>query len=105
MPKKFGFDKRKAHLSSLIVAGQITREEAIIELSKPLYSDNELNEDKEYLAKKLGITLSEFESIMNQSNKVFTDYPSDFNKDRLFKSIIRKLSMIKNKVFIKSKYE
>lgn len=105
LPKKFGFDKRKAHLSSLIVAGQITREEAIIELSKPLYSDNELNEDKEYLAKKLGITLSEFESIMNQSNKVFTDYPSDFNKDRLFKSIIRKLSMIKNKVFIKSKYE
>jgi len=100
LPKKFGFDKRKAHLSSLIVAGQITREEAIIELSKPLYSDNELNEDKEYLAKKLGITLSEFESIMNQPNKVFTDYPSNFNKERLFRSIIRKLNVIKNQLFM-----
>lgn len=99
LPQKFGFDKRKAHLSSLIVAGQMTREEAILELSKPLYSENELNDDKEYIAKKLGITLSEFESIMNQPNKVFTDYPSNYNKERLFRSIIRKLSIIKNQLF------
>lgn len=81
------------------MAGQITREEAIIELSKPLYSENELNEDKEFLSKKLGISLSEFESIMNQPNKVFTDYPSNLNNEKLLRSVIRKLNVMKNKLF------
>lgn len=99
LPQKFGFDKRKAHLSSLIVSGQLNREDALLELNKPLYEEKELFDDKEYLAKKLGITMEEFDSIMNQPNKKFTDYPSNFHKERLFKKIIQKLSLIKNKIF------
>lgn len=99
LPQKFGFDKRKAHLSSLIVSGQLNREDALLELNKPLYEEKELFDDKEYLAKKLGITLDEFNSIMNEPNKKFTDYPSNFHKERLFKKIIQKLSLIKNKIF------
>ncbi len=38
--EKFGIDKRKAHLSSLIVSGQMTREEAdAIVLSNPIYPE------------------------------------------------------------------
>ena len=98
LPQKFGFDKRKAHLSSMIVSGQLTREDAFLELSKPLYDERELSEDKEYLAKKLGITLYDFESIMNQPNKTFSDYPSNFHKERLFKKIIHTLSAVKSNI-------
>jgi len=42
--EKFGIDKRKAHLSSLINSGQITREEALHELTKsPVYPDLEID--------------------------------------------------------------
>lgn len=66
LPEKFGYDKRKAHLSSLIVSGQISREEAVEELSRPLYDPLQLKEDTEYFIKKLGFTEEEWENIMAQ---------------------------------------
>lgn len=62
--KKFGFDKRKAHLSNLICSGQISREQALSELATPPYNPDMLEEDKEYVVKKLGISMKEFEDIM-----------------------------------------
>lgn len=91
LPTKFGFDKRKAHLSSLIVSGQMTRDEALKELEKPLYDETELKEDKEFISKKLGISLEEFETIMQQSNKTFLDYPSDYKKDIFFSNLKKKI--------------
>jgi len=93
LPTKFGFDKRKAHLASLVVSGQITRDEALKELEKPLYDTNELQEDKEFLAKKIGLSLEEFNEIMNQPNKTFEDYPSDYEfeqKMRKYYAFIKK---------------
>ncbi len=87
LPEKFGYDKRKAHLSSLIVSGQLTREEALQEISKPLYDPKELNEDKEFLAKKLGISLDEFNQIMKLPKKTFKDYPSDYKLMQYFRKI------------------
>jgi N-acetyl sugar amidotransferase len=66
LPVKFGFDKRKAHLSSLIVTGQLTRDAAILELQKPLYDPIELERDIDYFVKKLGISKEEYISIMEQ---------------------------------------
>ena len=94
LPTKFGFDKRKAHLSSLIVSGQMTRDEALKELEKPLYDETELKEDKEFISKKLGISLEEFESIMQQSNKTFLDYPSDYKKDIFFSDLKKKIKKL-----------
>jgi N-acetyl sugar amidotransferase len=91
LPEKFGYDKRKAHLSSMIVAGQIGREEALEELKKPPYDENELAEDKEFLAKKLGISLDEFEDIMAQPNKSFRDYPSYYEMERLLRSVLERV--------------
>lgn len=66
LPLKFGIDKRKAHLSSLILSGQITREEALKELNKPTYiSENQLKNDKAYIAKKLGLSTQEWENILS----------------------------------------
>ncbi len=87
LPEKFGYDKRRAHLASLIVSRQITRDEALKELEKPLYNENELKEDKEFLAKKMGLNLEEFNVIMNEPNKTFKDYPSDYE----FEQKMRKL--------------
>jgi hypothetical protein len=77
LPVKFGFDKRKAHLSSLIVSGQMTRDEAILELQKPLYDERDLDEDRIYFIKKLGISLNEYEEIMNRPPSNYNDFPNN----------------------------
>lgn len=87
LPSKFGFDKRRAHLSSLIVAGQTTRDKALEELKKPLYDEHELIEDIEFLSKKMGLSVEEFKNIMKMPNKTFRDYPSDYE----FEQKMRKL--------------
>jgi N-acetyl sugar amidotransferase len=77
LPTKFGIDKRKAHLSSLICSGQILRDEAIEELKTPLYSQSQLIEHKDYMFKKLEISPAEFERIMSLKPKKHEDYPTN----------------------------
>lgn len=77
LPVKFGIDKRKAHLSNLINSGQITREEALQELSKPIYPPEVFAQDFEFVLKKLNITEEEFKSIMNLPVKQHADYAID----------------------------
>lgn len=74
--KKFGYDKRKAHFSSLILTGQMTREEALQKLAEPPYDENLAMEDLEYVAKKLGLT-KDIE-MMNCENKTYRDYKSNY---------------------------
>jgi hypothetical protein len=74
LPLKFGYDKRKAHLSSLIVSGQMTREAALAELNQPLYETAELQADKDYFIKKLGITLDEYDRIMYQPVRSYSEF-------------------------------
>lgn len=76
LPTRFGYDKRLPHLSSLIVSNQITREDALKELDKPLYSPNELEIDINYFCKKLNITRSEFDAFMQIPLRKYSDYPT-----------------------------
>jgi len=76
LPTKFNIDKRKAHLSTLICSGQITREEALEEIKKPLNNPKELEEEKEYVLKKLGLTEEEFQEIMSLPVKSHLAYPN-----------------------------
>ena len=62
LPKKFGYDKRKPHLSSQILSGEISRNEAIMELKTPVYRENELRESLEYIGKKLEFKYEELKS-------------------------------------------
>ncbi len=94
LPKKFGIDKRKAHLSSLICSGQITRKEAIDELKRDPYSSKKLLEvDKEYVLSNLGFSKAEFEKIMSEKPKSHLDYPNEkifIGLLKFFYSFIRK---------------
>jgi N-acetyl sugar amidotransferase len=66
LPRKFHIDKRKPHLTNLILSGQMTKNEALEELRQPLYTAVELEQEKEYVLKKLGIDQEAFEKYMNQ---------------------------------------
>ncbi|MDB3964674.1 N-acetyl sugar amidotransferase [Amylibacter sp.] len=87
LPTKFGYDKRKPHLSSLIVSGQITRKRALLELEKPLYDENELKNDKRYIAKKLGISDIEFEALLNMPKHDYSEFKNNEVKYKRMKKI------------------
>lgn len=76
LPKKFGFDKRRTHFSSLICSQEMTRDQALKELQQDPYPQNLVLEDREYVIKKFEITEDEFEQIMALPPKTFLDYPS-----------------------------
>jgi N-acetyl sugar amidotransferase len=78
LPKKFGYDKRRAHFSSLILTGQLSREEALKKIAVPAYDDESVKNDFLYVATKLGITVEELQALMNGPNKTFRDYKSSF---------------------------
>jgi len=77
LPTKFNIDKRKAHLSSLICSGQISRSEALSELAQPAYDPAMQIEDKRYVAKKLGFTEDEFESVLRLPNRDHREFATD----------------------------
>ena len=79
LPKKFKMDKRRGHLSTLICSGQITREDALAEILHSPYPNKDMErQDKEFVLKKLDLSESEFEKIMNAPPKLFKDYPNNF---------------------------
>jgi N-acetyl sugar amidotransferase len=78
LPEKFNIDKRKAHLSNLILSNQITREQALKELETLPYNPETVQDDIDYLTKKLRLTGAEFDEIMKTQNKTFRDYPNNF---------------------------
>jgi len=77
LPRKFGIDKRKAHLSNLILSGEITREQALAELQQPTYDERLQQQDKIYVAKKLGFTDAEFEAVLSAPNVAHETYGTD----------------------------
>lgn len=76
LPKKFGFDTRKVQFSSLIVTGQMTREEALEKLKSPALDEATVRQEFEYVANKLGITTEELQGYMDAPNKSYKDYRS-----------------------------
>lgn len=74
MPKKFGYEKRRAHFSSLIMTGQMTRDQALERLSQPEMSDEFMKNEFEYVASKLGIAAEELQAIFDEPNKSYRDY-------------------------------
>lgn len=64
LPTKFGVDKRKAHFSTLICSGQMTKEEALLQMEESPYDEKQLKIDKEFVLKKFGLSESEFDGLM-----------------------------------------
>ena len=74
LPEKFGFDTRKVQYSSLILTGQMTREEALNKLKKPAYDPETINDDIEYVANKLDISVDELMGYFYAPNKTYKNY-------------------------------
>lgn len=76
LPKKFGFDTRKVQYSSLIVTGQMTRQEALDKLKTPALDESTVRQEFEYVANKLEISASELQGYLEAPNKTYRDYKS-----------------------------
>lgn len=91
LPTRYGFDKRRPHLSSMIASGQITREEAIRRLNEPLYDPVELEADIAFLCNKLGISRSDFDEFIMAPHRHHTEFATH---DRMY----RRAKWIKRRV-------
>jgi N-acetyl sugar amidotransferase len=74
LPRKFGYQKRRAHFSSLILTGQMTRDEALDRISRPELDEQTLQNEFEYVAHKLDLTVQELQTLFEGENKTFKDY-------------------------------
>lgn len=74
LPRKFGYEKRRAHFSSLIMTGQMTRDAALERISRPELDDHFLQQEFEYVAHKLDLSVQELQEIFEGENKTFHDY-------------------------------
>lgn len=77
--KKFGYDTRKVQFSSLILTGQMTREEALKKLELPPLDEASAAREFEYVATKLGISIAELRKYMYAPKKTYKDYRSQEN--------------------------
>jgi N-acetyl sugar amidotransferase len=102
LPRKFGIDKRKFHYSILICSGQMTRQEALEEMKKPVYDPEMLRSDYQFVLKKLGLTEEEFEAIMKQPPRSHLEYDSYLKKhyryNEVFFRSIKPLTKIIKKI-------
>lgn len=78
MPRKFGYEKRKAHFSSLIMTGQMSRAEALERLKSPEVDEGTMALEFDFVAHKLGLTVAELQSLFEGQNKSFQDYKSKY---------------------------
>jgi N-acetyl sugar amidotransferase len=97
LPKKFGIDKRKAHLTNLICCGQISRNQAIEELKFPIYEPEQLKLDYDFVLKKLGFSNSQFVDYINTPGKSHFEFdtePKYWERNKIksaLKSLVRKI--------------
>ena len=89
LPKKFGIDKRKLHYSASILSSQISREDALKELKKEIYPEEQLKIDTEYVINKLNLSKESFDNIMKLKPKVFLNYPNNYRLHLFLKKILK----------------
>lgn len=77
LPTKFGYDKRRAHFSSLILTGQLKRDEALAKIAIPAYDAATIADDFQYIAAKLDISTDELQALHVGPNRTFRDYKNN----------------------------
>jgi N-acetyl sugar amidotransferase len=93
LPSKFGYDKRRAHFSSLILTGQLKREDALAKIAVPAYTEEALAQDFEYIATKLGLSVAELQELHRGENKTYRDYANDMALIELGTKVLRGLGI------------
>lgn len=95
LPRRFGFEKRRAHFSSLIMTGQMTRDAALARISQPEMDEHFLAQEFEYIAHKLDLSVEELQKLFDQPKKTFRDYRNKRWLISLGANILRWLSLEK----------
>jgi N-acetyl sugar amidotransferase len=95
LPRKFNIDKRKAHLSNLILAGQVTRSEALRELLSPPYDPKLQEEDFTFVAKKLGFSEAELHQVLEQPNRSHQEYGTDEKMREAYYGALKRIDRFK----------
>jgi N-acetyl sugar amidotransferase len=93
LPTKFGYDKRRAHFSSVILTQQMTREEALRRIELPAYDAETIAGDFEYVATKLDLSVRELRDLMNGPNKTYRDYKNNMAFIALGTKVLRLLGV------------
>lgn len=93
LPRKFGYDTRKVQYSSLILTGQMSRDEALEKLKDPAITDDDGKHDFEYIANKLDISITELQSYFEQPNKTYRDYKNQESMFELGAKVLRWLGV------------
>ena len=89
LPRKFGIDKRRSHFSTLVCAGQMTRDEALAALARPIQDPAQVAVDREFVMKKLGFTEETFEAYMKAPPRSHLEYASHLNIYRALRPLKR----------------
>lgn len=95
LPRRFGFEKRRAHFSSLIQTGQMTREAALERIAKPEMDEHFLRQEFEYVAHKLDLSVDELQQIFESPKKTYRDYRNKRWMIGLGANVMRTLGMEK----------
>lgn len=93
LPTKFGYDKRRAHFSSLILTKQKTRDEALVEIAQPAYDAETIADDFEYIATKLDVSVQDLKNIMAGPNKTYRDYKNSMTFIEFGTKVLRLLGI------------
>lgn len=101
LPEKFGYDKRRPHLSSLIVSEQMTREQALEALTQPLYAADELARDTAYVASKLGLSVEDFEELLRAKPSSHLDFDNWEARQKFVRKISNTIASITGKKELK----
>ena len=89
LPEKFGDDKRSSHLSSMIVSGQMTRDEAMEELAQPLYEEAYMDRVKQMICDKMDISRDELESLIHSEGHQHYEYKTDKLTGKVIKAGVK----------------
>lgn len=95
LPRRFGYEKRRAHFSSLIMTGQMKREQALDRISRPEMNEHFLTQEFEYVAHKLGLTVNELQQLFDMPKKTYRDYKNKRDLIGLGATLMRKLGLEK----------
>jgi N-acetyl sugar amidotransferase len=95
LPRRFGYDKRRAHFSSLIMTGQMKRDQALDRISRPEMDEHFLKQEFDYVAHKLDLTVDELQALFDMPKKTFHDYKNKRNLISFGANIMRKFGLEK----------
>lgn len=95
LPRRFGYEKRRAHFSSLIMTGQMTRDDALARIAKPEMDEHFLKQEFEYVAHKLDLTVDELQAIFDGPMRTFREFKNKRSLISLGANLMSKMGLEK----------